>query len=188
MSNEFCNDICQDYFEWLMELADLKDYGGLSFWLVARDLHDCDFVWSIDRDENREADGKALREDYFYDCDFPSEEFDDVLCRERASVLEVMIALAKRMDFEMADPDDPTDRTPEFFMTMMENLGLDMYDDEHYFELDGSASVRRIIDIWLERAYKKDGRGGLFPLSCPEDDQREVEIWYQMMAYLEENY
>jgi hypothetical protein len=28
--------------------------------------------------------------------------------------------------------------------------------------------------------------GGFFPLTHPNDDQRKVEIWYQMNAYLDE--
>ena len=188
MAKEMYNDISQDYFEWLMELAGLKDYGGFSYWLLSKDLHSIDFTWSIELDENRNADGKSLREDYFYDCDFPSEEFDEILYRENASVLEVLVALARRMDFEMSDPDDPTDKTADFFFEMLENLGLDQYDDENYYDLGGESEVCHVIDIWLRRAYKPDGRGGLFPLACPDDDQRDIQIWYQMMAYLEENH
>lgn len=181
-------DICQDYFEWLMELAGLKDYGGLSYWLLARDLHEADFNWSVEHDENRESDGKALREEYFYDCTFPSEEFDDVLCREHASLLEVMVALARRMDFETSSPDDPRDKTADYFFEMLENLELDIFDDENYMDAGGYKAVEVILRRFVDRRYQPDGRGGLFPLSCPSDDQREVELWYQMMAYLEENY
>lgn len=188
MSRPIQNDISQDYFEWLVELAGLKDCWGQTYWLLARDLHERDFTSVLARDENRAADGMALREDYFYDSTFPSEEFDDVICREHASVLEVMVALARRMDFEMSDPDDPSDRTSEFFFAMLENLGLDAYDDDHYVECDGFRNVRLALDILIQREYEPDGRGGLFPLTCPDDDQRDVEIWYQMMAYLQENY
>jgi hypothetical protein len=37
------------------------------------------------------------------------------------------------------------------------------------------------------RLYTTSGYGGLFPLEEPKEDQRKVEIWYQMMAYLGEN-
>jgi hypothetical protein len=34
----------------------------------------------------------------------------------------------------------------------------------------------------------KSGLGGMFPLEDPREDQRAIEIWYQMMAYINENY
>lgn len=182
------NDICQDYFEWLCDMAGLSGHHGKTYWLLARDLHNTDFVGVIPHDENRGEDGLSLREDYFYDCQFPSEEFDDILDRENASMLETLVALAKRMDFELSDPNDDRDRTSEFIFVMLENLGLDEYDDDNYVDLGGGRNVRQTLDILIDREYEEDGRGGLFPLTCPEEDQREVEIWYQMMAFLEENY
>jgi hypothetical protein len=33
-----------------------------------------------------------------------------------------------------------------------------------------------------------NGTGGLFPLKMPKVNQRRVEIWYQMSAFIEENF
>lgn len=67
---------------------------------------------------------------------------------------------------------------------MIANLGLasqtDMMFDEHY--------VSTVIGRWIDRAYKKNGEGGLFPLRRTRVDQRNVPIWDQMGEYLVENY
>jgi hypothetical protein len=49
-------------------------------------------------------------------------------------------------------------------------------------------NVNQILTNLVERTYQKNGKGGLFPLKQPAKDQRRVEIWYQMAAYLNENY
>ena len=55
-----------------------------------------------------------------------------------------------------------------------------------------SARVRDIVAdamaaiIW--RTYDSNGYGGLFPLRNPREDQRKVELWYQLNAYLLEQF
>ena len=71
---------------------------------------------------------------------------------------------------------------------MIHNLGLDIFDDENYTDNGGNAAIFEIVASWLDRTYSYDGEGGLFPLRNPDYDQRDAEIWYQMQAYLEENY
>ena len=48
--------------------------------------------------------------------------------------------------------------------------------------------VDNIIDTFLDRDYEANGDGGLFPLLAPQEDQTEVELWYQLSAYYMENY
>jgi hypothetical protein len=43
-----------------------------------------------------------------------------------------------------------------------------------------------VLMALIYRNYSPSGRGGLFPLRHPDEDQRGVEIWYQMAAYLYE--
>lgn len=52
---------------------------------------------------------------------------------------------------------------------------------------DVSIYIDMVFKQLNSRYYKSDGFGGLFPLSNPMGDQRYVEVWYQMMAYLAEN-
>ena len=63
--------IKKEYFEWLCSLVKAeKEYSML--W---QKLHDMDFVWIVDRDENRAADGKYLR--YIFMVDTAKDGTDD---------------------------------------------------------------------------------------------------------------
>ena len=61
---------------------------------------------------------------------------------------------------------------------MLENSGM----------LDPDADIFDICDGIIERAYSMDGKGGLFYIpKCPKD-LRKVELWHQMMLYLDVTY
>ena len=45
-----------------------------------------------------------------------------------------------------------------------------------------------ILNKIIDRGYSRRGVGGLFPLKYSKNDQRKVELWYQMHSYLIENY
>lgn len=145
--------------------------------LLMRKLHDIDFKWIIERDENRMKDGLAIRYSFFDD-----NEVDGGFTRP-CSVLEMMVALANRLDQEyIGDPGDPH---PEYlFWDMICNLGLDRFYNNNYDE----SEVVNIIDIWLNRQFKSDGFMSLFPLNNVTFDCREAEIWSLAMAYITENY
>ena len=175
-------DLQQDYFHWLCEMVHI-DQMERSYWLIAKDLHSRIFVPIIERDENRAMDGLELR-DQFLENEWYARggEFE---CDE-CTVFEMLVALAQRMDFETTDMDDDNDRTAYWFWEMIDNLGLDTFDDDSYVELEGQIYVDKIIDEFVEREYDYNGEGGIFPLKHCDRDQREVEIWYQMSAYLYE--
>jgi len=70
----------------------------------------------------------------------------------------------------------------QWFWLMIFNLGLnDMMDTTFDRE-----KVGKIIDVFLERKYEKDGKGGLFIVKNRVEDLRNVEIWYQMQWYIGE--
>lgn len=175
------------YLNWLLErikfdsLVGLRKGGfpaKLSYNRLLYFLLNKSFKYTIARDDNRVKDGLSLRYKYFEDFGNPN----DIL-GVNASVLEVLIALAIRLDMEyIGEPGDPH---PEIiFWEMICNLGLDKFDDLAWSE----AEVERIVDIWLLREYNFDGKGGIFPLSVATFDQRNVEIWNQAMAYVVEKY
>ena len=175
--------IRQDYFQWLCEQMHV-DTGVASYWLLFNDLHSIEFVSYIAHDENRAADGIALREEYFSDSPWINYEALEGPC----TVLEMMVGLSKRMDFEMSDPVVDTEQPAKYFWEMLSNLGLMTYSDDAYVDLDGLYNVKEIVENMVERNYEPSGRGGLFPRKYAAADQREVEIWYQMQGYLQENY
>jgi hypothetical protein len=93
-------------------------------------------------------------------------------------MLELLIGLSRRLSF-VADG-EPFD----WFWQLMENLGLEKYNDNTVIpekEVDG------ILDEVIWRTYKRNGSGGLFPLRKATEDQRDVELWYQLSAYLLEH-
>jgi hypothetical protein len=46
--------------------------------------------------------------------------------------------------------------------------------------------VQEIMDTVINRTYLPDGTGGFFPLIRPDGDQTQIELWYQLNAYVEE--
>lgn len=88
----------------------------------------------------------------------------------------MMIALARRLASMTDIPIRP------HFAQLLWNLDIVSYTDLAY---DGhEAVINEILECLNWRRYSTDGSGGLFPLSRPAEDQRQVEIWLQMNAWL----
>lgn len=172
----------QDYFDWLCNLIRVDD-GQDSYWILAKELHHKEFRYIVANDDNRAADGEYLRKEYISG----NPRMDINHLNMPCSVFEMLVALARRMDFELSDLDN-RDRTHKYFWELIDNLGLMEFTDEEYSYRQASLSVDSILEIFLNREYRQDGRGGLFPLKNPSKDQRKVELWYQMNAYINENY
>lgn len=172
------------YFEWLCSKADrrvsnsMQDDFSIS---LLRTLHDKEFYWTVPNDDNRCSDGEHLRTKFEEETGFDTYGYLDKPC----SMLEMLVALAIRFEDAMYEP-GTRDRTSVWFWEMCENAGLlDAYlEREDCDEL----TVDDILNRILERTYKRNGAGGLFPLRDTDKDQRNVELWYQMSAYLLENY
>ena len=179
-------DYEQDYFQWLCELVQI-DKIDKSYWLLAGDLHKTPFYSIVRMDENRAADGIELRDVYESEMGLNRRVLDDEDC----SVLEMIIALAMKMDYQTADVDPDTIDTGigtiYWFWDMIDNLGLTKFDDDSYYENGGTKAVHDILERFLRRKYTINGIGGLFPLVEYDRDQRKVELWYQMSAYLFEH-
>jgi hypothetical protein len=76
---------------------------------------------------------------------------------------------------------------------MLTNLGLNVYTDDYELGDDfgpvAEAKIDEILEILMDRTYDIYGHGSLFPMKRrPKQDMSEVEIWYQLMLYLDENY
>lgn len=182
MCTGFGFDVEQDYFHWLCEMMDVERMDR-SYWLLAKDLWSTEFYSLVPHDENRAMDGLALREEYLDVTNYPRYVHIEGEC----TVLEMLVALARRIDFEMSDPYVERDSSVHWFWEMIDNLGLSEFTDENYVDLNGIVEVEIILARFLERAYRRNGSGGLFPLMRSSSDQRKVEIWYQMNEYLMEN-
>lgn len=171
------------YFEWLCDLIHV-DQGDRSYRILAKELYSRDFYYFIPHDENRAQDGLDLRDEYLSECGLTEHYVDLGDC----SVLEMMIGLARRMSFDTIDPYNGRqgDLTTYWFWEMVDNIGLMDYSDDCYESYGGDWQVDDILTRLLDRKYRRNGEGGLFPLRLSRGDQRKVELWYQASAYLAE--
>lgn len=167
------------YFEWLIKSVfyghEYKNYTILLEYLFSKPFYSL-----IDRDKNRACDGMSLR--YLFSDEEKIDEREisasiDFL-NNTCSVLEMMVALAMRIERMMSDP-YKGNRTGLWFSDMLRSLGvIDMVNDNFDFN-----KVDHAINRFLAREYDKNGYGGLFVVNTTNDLTR-VEIWYQAMWYL----
>ena len=167
------------YFAVLCDLAGLKGpVEQCCYFEVMRQLYSTKFYWTVPNDDNRGLDGLRLRERYGY----------TTARNHPCSLLEMLIALSERCEDDiMYDPKEG-DRSVDWFWMMMRNLGLNKFRDSSFEDAWNTNHVTFITDRLMDRDYSENGVGGLFPLKHPNKDQRDVEIWYQLSAYLMENY
>ena len=175
------NDYSVNYFNWMYALVCKNK--RMSYRKILAYLHEREFTYTIEFDGNRAEDGIDLRYRFSYELgrhDGPrvAAYLDDGPC----TVLEMMIALAVRCEENIME--DPTmgNRTGKWFWSMMANLGLSGMCDERFDE----RRAERIVDIFLNREYGEDGKGGLFTVRNTNRDLRDVEIWCQMCWCLDE--
>lgn len=171
------------YFLWLLDkngLVKKEKYSKVAMLLYLKRFHSV-----IPLDDNRAEDGIELRSLYREETKSTGAEAPDDQCR----VLELLTAFAMRIERDIFHEDSKGDRTYKWFWEMFKNLGLDKYPDNKIFynETD-SAEVDHILDVFLDRKYNKNGVGGLFPLNKTKNDQRKVELWYQMCEYANERW
>lgn len=147
-----------------------------TYWKLLRTLFTTEFVWLVPNDDNRVEDGRFLREEFLSELDISNapEDWLSLGC----SFLEMAVGLSRRLCFE-------AERTSEWwFWKLMENLGLhDCTDATDISETEIDHRLSTVV--W--RTYNRNGQGGLFPLQRSRQDQRKVEIWYQMQTYLLDN-
>lgn len=175
------NKVYENYFKYLCDQARLGKKNG--FGELALSLFETDFLYLIPDDENRNIDGIEERERFIYSCrDASSIEkiflVEDFPC----SVFELMLGVARRMDNYAYDLDEGS-RIYLCFYTLLDNLRLSKFNDDEFDEL----YVNDILSNFVNRTYKPNGQGSLFPLKHPEADMRIVPIWNQMTAFLNEN-
>lgn len=168
------------YFVWLYSLVAPTDATDpeVTYWHLLKQLYEKQCVWFVFRDENRIEDGKQLRVDFLRAEGLHRSDVDPHWIEIGCSFLELMIALAERLRFEI-DPD--TNTAYWFWEVLMTNIGLRDFNDAAIYE---PCDVDEVLNRVLFRQYEPDGTGGFFPLSHPDEDQRGVELWFQLSAYV----
>jgi hypothetical protein len=168
----------ESYFVWLYRQVGSVEITNPSrtYWGLLKQLYIKEFVWVVPNDDNRAEDGRDLRQEFVDDEEIDA--VDEVWMRLGCSMLEMLIGLSRRLSFEAGG------ESRTWFWNLLEKVHLDKFADNT--ELPASR-IDDTLDRIIWRTYSNSGRGGLFPLSKTKDDQRRIEIWYQLSAYLLEN-
>lgn len=169
----------EEYRDWLFDLID-KDSLSEDYTLLLRELFDTPFIWKVPNDDNRAFEGKNLRELFSDELNI---EYNFDYFPEYCSMLELIIGLSYRCE---SMSEEGLSDYREWFWTLLNNCGLSRFDDDSYFIVGENSTI--IINKLINRTYKRSGQGGFFPLKSTKKDQRKVELWYQMSAYLSELY
>lgn len=176
------DELAEAYFAWLYHLM-LGERLENGYWNLMYQLFKTRFYWLIPNDDNRAADGIQFRHK------FALEKFGTFIEWYHAdcSVFEMLCGLAERMEDILENPLKPSTST-QWLMLLITNLGLDTCTDDNY-SLHNKLLVEQRINVFLERKYNANGCGGLFPLvGTRAKDQRKVEIYYQLMKYIDESF
>ena len=174
-------DLKYGYFDWMTSLVipDVRERSEYSRLLAS--LDDNVFYFTIPLDENRYIDGMALRNRFAYENgineDYILQEFDN----KRCSMLEMLVALSLRIEEQIMEDSDIGNRIGVWFFEMIKSLNLFHMTDDNF----DPGWVRYRLDVLLNHKYDYNGDGGLFKVNRPRQDLRSVEIWYQMVWYLD---
>ena len=179
MTYDYIDQVNNEYFEWIFDLVCGKRYSEyISFRKLLMHLHDTEFTFIIPKDINRAKDGADLRYRFALSLDsMDILEYLDGPC----SVLEMMVALAIRCEENIMDDPRVGDRTGQWFWGMITNLGLGGMSDDRF----DKRYVDGVLDRFLKRRYEPNGRGGLFTILNCDRDLRDIEIWVQLLWYLD---
>lgn len=164
------------YLAWLVDQIAVPD-DGHTYNAAMNMMYTQPFPWIVGNDENRVADGRDLRIEYIQ---LLEDKGKGIWIEDHPiTLLEVLVALSRRIGFLVEQ--DPRDWAWHFIRV----LKLDRYDENISGTVLGQMQHTMERLVW--RTYEPDGSGGFFPLRHPKGDQRKVEIWDQMTAYINEN-
>ena len=153
-----------------------------SYWTLLRELFTTEFVWLVANDDNRLEDGRDLRYEFIADAgiESPDEDWMTIGC----SMLEMLIGLSRRLVFASETEMDVS----VWFWHLLNNIHLAGFNDSYFRTERQRDYVSQILESVVYRNYRSDGVGGLFPLRDAKEDQRGVELWYQLSNYLMEGH
>ncbi len=176
-------DIKLAYFNWLYgQMFGVRDPDLMgSYVVVCRVMHSITFNDRTGNDNNRTSEGEELRNEFIAThSGIDIGDFTEIYGLGKASLLEVLVALARRAGFLLGTDSE------DWFTIFLTNLNLIQCSDPAVLD-DDMPQIEYILKVFNDRAYSPDGKGGIFPLEKPEEDQRGIELWHQMTAYMNEN-
>lgn len=168
------NPLTEDYLRWLApQIRDEEK--SPTFWDLFVAMFEKEFEWKVLNDDNRCKDGLDLRAEFCYANHVRAGSLHFL---DQARFLEVLIGLSRRMAF------DAGGSAQGWAWQFILNLELDRMSDP--LTRRKLRQVDDILDTVIWRTYMPDGVGGFFPLTRPDEDQTQKELWYQMAAYIDE--
>jgi len=170
--------INEEYYSWLVGMIPNlnRNYSRL-----LRLLHEIPFRVVLLMDENRVSDGLALRARFAMQKNLDSCVREMLKTAFPCSVLEVMVALSVRLEEDYMTEYGEDNPIGRWLGPMIDSLGLTLWTDRHFEE----RTARIQIGTFLDRAYLPDGQGGLFYVPGAQVDMRKIELWQQMMMWVE---
>ncbi len=173
--------LINEYYDWICDIICETKPKQLKYNKLLTYLNTVDFDYIIGRDGNRAEDGMDLRYRFGYENAIEQPAIADILDDRPCSVLEMMVALSLRCEENIMSDIDVGNRTGYWFWNMIKSMGLYSMTDEYFDETEAGI----IVDRFLNRSYYPNGKGGLFTIPHIEKDLRNIEIWYQMLWYLD---
>ena len=186
-------DVSNDYFIFLFNVTGLED----KYMKLCEILHGINFTYDEDdvpMDENRIWDGKAMRS-IFSEAMYPAaaikrrnllKELNECFDRDYCSVLEVFIGLAWRIERDIIGDPDEGDRTDLWIRCILHNLGLLEYTNKALRTSDDKKEAMNIVLKCIDRDYDRFGNGSAFPVKYPRMNMKYMEMWSQMVQWLDE--
>ena len=181
------NTTAQNYYDWLVGIVWNKDnYNGPSYNRFFSFLFNAKFFPIMDMDNSRVNDAIEFRYTFADHYHIPYAAIASDLNTEvgTCNMLEMMVALATRMENHIMSDEAYGDRTAQWFWQMALSLGFENVDDTVFDE----SRAAQIIDIFNNRQYAPNGKGGLFTVENSVTDMRTLDIWYQMQFWINTNY
>lgn len=176
--------IQNEYFEWMLDLVSGNQKTRYRYLKLLNFLngYDCDIDNRFELDQNRINDGLYFRYHFGEECGYSYETIDEVFQNIPCSMLEMMVALAVRIeDSIMSDP-NYGNRTSVWFWGMMASLGLGSQDNASF----DVRTCDTILQNFFNHNYSQNGNGSLFTTERKDIDMRNLEIWQQAAVYLNE--
>lgn len=170
------------YFEWLV-----KEFNGFRYQKLLWRLFTLGFV-NIEGgpdDSSRAVEGLELRKIFV---ERPFNMANSCGRWDNVSFLEVLMALALKIDDKVMWEARYGDRHVDWFWMFIDNMGFSMATDE-VWNREIEAFCEEKVEQIVYREYAEDGDGGIFQVDRRPDDanMRNVDLWRQAMWYFSEN-
>ena len=167
------------YRDWLV--SEMDSIEGKSYKYLLNEMYRHEFCSLVKYDEDRAADGIALRSVWSEANDNCDTNFGP------AKILEVLIGIAMRVEFQLFGSKWADEfNYKKIFWVMVDNLGLTDFDGVIF--LSGYEIIVTNLENFCHRKYTCDGFGNIFYIFEAEKDMRKLSIWAQMGLFIRDKW